>query len=363
MKLVTNNRAPWVGFADNKGAMKPRPSFFSHLHPPTIPAREARFRHTFGLGGISLFLFLVLCLTGALELFYYEPSLAGANASVQTLAFLVPYGGLMRSLHYWAAQLLVVTVILHLLRVMLTGAYKAPRRFNWLLGLGLLVGVLLLDFTGYALRWDTHIAWALLVGTNLLKTIPLAGPVIYGMVAGGPELGASSLIRLYAWHIFGLAVPVLIVIAWHLFRVRRDGGIAHPAATEGEPAPARVPRGELVQREMLAAVVVSAGLVLLASVIPPALGPAADFSGLPVKPTAPWFFVWVQELLRLGEPMLWGIAVPVGLLAMLALWPYLIDRRPGGAGQWFSREGRAAQWLALVLVLVLAGLTLRGALR
>ena len=173
--------------------MKPRPSFFSHLHPPTIPAQQARFRHTFGLGGISLLLFLVLCLTGALELFYYEPSLAGANASVQTLTFLVPFGGLVRSLHYWAAQLLVVSVCLHLLRVMLTGAYKAPRRFNWLLGLSLLFGVLLLDFTGYALRWDAHIGWALLVGTNLLKTIPLAGPVLYGMVVGGPELGASSL--------------------------------------------------------------------------------------------------------------------------------------------------------------------------
>ena len=343
--------------------MKPRPSFFSHLHPPTIPAREARFRHTFGLGGISLLLFLVLCLTGALELFYYEPSLTGTNASLQTLTFLVPLGGLVRSLHYWAAQLLVVAVVLHLLRVMLTGAYKVPRRFNWLLGLSLLAGVLLLDFTGYALRWDTHIAWALLVGTNLLKTIPLAGPVLYGMVVGGPELGASSLIRLYAWHIFGLAVPVFIIMAWHLFRVRRDGGIAHPAVTEGAPATARLPRSELVQREGLADLIVTAGLVLLASWAPPALGPAADFAALPVKPAAPWFFIWVQELLRLGEPVVWGVLVPAGLLAMLALWPYVVDRQPGGAGQWFNRQGRAAQWLAVGLVVVLVGLTLRGALR
>jgi quinol-cytochrome oxidoreductase complex cytochrome b subunit len=343
--------------------MKPRPSFFDHLHPPTIPAREARFRHTFGLGGISLLLFLVLCLTGALELFYYEPSLAGANASVQTLTFLVPFGGLVRGLHYWAAQLLVVAVILHLLRVMLTGAYKVPRRFNWLLGLSLLGGVLLLDFTGYALRWDTHIAWVLLAGTNLLKTIPLVGPVLYGMVVGGPELGASSLIRLYAWHIFGLAAPVFVVITWHLFRVRRDGGIAHPPAAEGEPAAARLPRGELVQREGLAALLVSAALVVLAAVAPPALGPAPDFAALPVKPTAPWFFIWVQELLRLGDPVVWGVLVPAGLLAGLALWPYVVDRRPEGAGQWFNRPGRAGQWVALGLVLVLVGLTVRGALR
>jgi len=343
--------------------MRPRPSFFAHLHPPTIPAREARLRHTFGLGGISLFLFLTLCLTGALELFYYEPSLAGANASVQTLTFLVPFGGLVRGLHYWAAQLLVASAGLHLLRVMLTGSYKAPRRFNWLLGLGLLVGVLLLDFTGYALRWDTHIAWALLVGTNLLKTIPLAGPLLYGMVVGGPALGAASLLRLYAWHIFGLAVPVFILMAWHLFRVRRDGGIAHLAPAAGAQPAARLPREVLVRREALVALIAGAGLLALAALARPALGPAADFTALPDHPVAPWFFIWVQELLRLGEPLLWGVAVPAGLLGLLALLPYVLDRQPGGEGRWFGRQGRAAQWLALGLVLLLAGLTLRGVLR
>jgi quinol-cytochrome oxidoreductase complex cytochrome b subunit len=105
-----------------------RPSFFEHLHPPTIPAREARFRYNFGLGGLSLFLFLVLAVTGALEMFYYVPSPEGANASVKTIAFLVPFGWLIRNLHYWAAQAMLVTVGLHALRVILTGAYKPPRR-------------------------------------------------------------------------------------------------------------------------------------------------------------------------------------------------------------------------------------------
>lgn len=343
--------------------MKPRPSFFAHLHPPTVPAREARLRHTFGLGGIALLLCGVLALTGALELFYYEPSLAGANASLQTLTFLVPLGGLVRSLHYWAAQLLVVVVGLHLLRVLLTAAYKPPRRFNWLLGLGLLVGVLLLNFSGYALRWDQGIAWALLVGTNLLQTIPLIGPALYGLVVGGPALGGSTVLRLYAWHIFGLTVPLFIGIAWHLFRVRRDGGIAQAPTPPEAPRPARLPRSELIQREGLAAVLVTAGLVVLAALAPPALGPAADFAALPAEPVAPWFFIWVQELLRLGQPLVWGVAVPLGVLAALALLPYLFDRQPGGAGQWFGRKGRAGQWLALALVVVLAGLTLSGVLR
>ncbi len=343
--------------------MKPRPSFFAHLHPPSVPAREARFRHTLGLGGIALLLCGVLGVTGALELFYYEPSLAGANASLQTLTFLVPLGGLVRSLHYWAAQLLVVVVSLHLLRVLLTAAYKPPRRFNWLLGLGLFVGVLLLDFTGYALRWDQGIAWALLVGTNLLKTIPLIGPALYGLVVGGPALGASSLLRLYAWHIFGLTVPLVIGLGWHIFRVRRDGGIAQAALPPGAPRPSRISRHELVQREGLAALLVTAALVVLAALARPALGPAADFAALPAEPTAPWFFIWVQELLRLGAPLLWGVIVPLGVLAVLALLPYWFDRRPEGAGQWFGRAGRAGQWLALGLVVLLGALTLRGVLR
>ncbi len=343
--------------------MKPRPSFFHHLHPPTIPAREARLSYTFGLGGLSVFLFLTLCLTGALELFYYEPSLAGANPSVQALTFLVPYGGLIRSLHYWAAQLLVATTGLHLLRVLLTGAYKAPRRFNWLLGLGLLVGVLLLDFTGYVLRWDQGIAWALVVSTNLLRQVPVAGPALYAMVVGGPELGPVTVVRFYAWHVFGLAVPAFVLLAWHLFRVRRDGGIAHADDRGVTTSSTRIPRDALVQREALAALMATAVLVVVAAALPPPIGPAADFNALPADAQAPWIFIWVQELLRLGSPLLWGIIVPGLLLGVLALVPYAVDRQAAGTAHWFNRPGRAAQWLVLALAGLLLALTARGALR
>jgi len=129
-----------------------RPSFVSHLHPPSIPAREARFWYTFGLGGISVLMCLVLLVTGALELFYYVPTSTGANVSLQTITILVPYGRLVRSLHFWSAQILVVTSLLHMLRVVLSGAYKRPRSFNWLLGLSLLVLVLLCPALGYRHR-------------------------------------------------------------------------------------------------------------------------------------------------------------------------------------------------------------------
>ena len=150
--------------------MARRPTFYEHLSQPGRPADAARFTYTFHLGAISIALFLILLLTGVLEMFVYVPTPEQANASVRLIAYVAPYGWLIRNLHYWAGQAMVVTVTLHLMRVIFTGGYKG-RRSNWLIGVGLLVLVLLLDFTGYILRWDDRAAWALTVGTNLLRTI------------------------------------------------------------------------------------------------------------------------------------------------------------------------------------------------
>jgi quinol-cytochrome oxidoreductase complex cytochrome b subunit len=341
-----------------------RPSFFQHLHPPTIPAREARFRHTFGLGGLSFGLFLVLGFTGALEMFYYVPSPEAANASLKTIAYIAPFGWLIRNLHYWAAQALIVTLILHLLRVVLTGAYKPPRRFNYLLGLSLLVLCLLLDFTGYALRWDVDTSWALTVGTNLLKEVPLLGPTLYSLAVGGSAIGPNTVARLFGWHVFGLALPAAVVIVWHAFRVRRDGGIAHqrPEA-EAAPAPARIDRGELVRREALAAVVALAALVGLSALFDAHLGLPAVPDATTTQAVAPWFFLWIQELLRLGPPLIMGVLIPLAALLALALVPYWLDRSREGAAQWFNGPGRWAQVVTLACVVGMVGLTLWGALR
>ena len=129
-----------------------RPNFFYHLHPPTIPKREGSFRYTFGLGGISVLLFLVLAVTGLLLTFFYLPTPDRAAESIQIITYQVPFGWLVRNLHYWAAQWMVIVVALHMLRVIFTGAYKLPRRTNYVIGLALLAGTLLLNFTGYVLR-------------------------------------------------------------------------------------------------------------------------------------------------------------------------------------------------------------------
>jgi quinol-cytochrome oxidoreductase complex cytochrome b subunit len=284
---------------------------------------------------------------------------------VQTIAHLVPYGWLIRGLHNWAGQAVVLTAGLRLVRVVLTGAYKPPRRLNWLLGLSLLVLTVLLDFTGLVLRWDGSIAWALMVGTDLIHNIPFLWPSLYLLAVGSGEIGEATPMHFYAWHIFGLALPAFIVIVWHAFRVRRYGGISHrdpSIRSVAQPAPTRLPRAELLRREAAASLLAAAALIALTLLFPPGLAPKADFQNPPPDASAPWFFLWVQQLLRFGDPFWMGAAIPVGLLTLLALLPFLVDRSPGGVGEWFNRRGRLPQTLFPSALALVAALALRGVL-
>ncbi len=333
-----------------------RPNFFYHLHPPTLPAQQARWRYTLGAGGIAVFLVLVLIVTGALEMFYYTPTPDQAALSIQTITYHVALGGLVRNLHYWAAQFLMIVMAVHLVRVVFTGAYGPPRRFNALLGLALFVLAVLLNFTGYVLRWDQGIQWALVVGTNLLKTIPAIGDSLHAIVVGGSRPGPATLTRFYAWHIFGLMLIAVLIMGWHLFRVRRDGGIAvPPPALRSDRA--RITRVELVRREAFAMLMTSAALILTASFAPaPIAAPITELSAVSGDVRAPWFFLWVQRMLTWGDPFVWGVLAPLAVLAVLAAIPYLLpppDERE--LGRWFPKSNRLAQLiLSAIGVLVLA---------
>jgi quinol-cytochrome oxidoreductase complex cytochrome b subunit len=335
-----------------------RPTFFHHLHPPTIPARQARWRYTLGAGGLAVFLSVILIVTGALEMFYYIPTPEQAALSVQAITFLVPFGGLVRHLHYWAAQGLVLVALVHLARVAFTGAYARTRRFNYLLGMALFALVLVLDFSGYVLRWDQGVQWAIAVGTNLLQTIPGAGAWLYRVIVGGEAPGAPTVIRFYAGHVFALPLALVAIVAWHVFRVRRDGGIAVPPPAQ-RPDDERITRGELVRREALAALLALIALLALASLVPAPLSPPINPANPAVAARAPWFLLWVQRLVRLGDPFWLGVAVPVGALLALTLLPYVTPApRPEEVGRPFPRGGRLLQVLVAVLLLAVAILTL-----
>jgi quinol-cytochrome oxidoreductase complex cytochrome b subunit len=337
-----------------------RPSFYDHLHPPTIPAPQARLRYTLAAGGLAVFLTLVVGVTGILVTFYYLPTPEQAAKSVQELTFLVPFGWLMRNLHYWSAQLLILVAALHLLRVIFTGAYLPPRRLNYLLGLSLLVICLFMDFTGYVLRWDEGVHWALVAGTNLVHSIPLVGERLYATLVGGSQIGASTLIRFYAWHLFGLTLVLLTIGVWHIFRVRRDGGIAVPPP-ELRTDPTRITRKELARREGLAMLWATLVLIVLAILVPAPLAPGIQQGTAPASESlAPWFFLWVQQLLRLGDPFIYGVLIPLGALLILALVPYISPFRlsPSELGEWFPLGGRNVQILVAILTGAILLLTL-----
>jgi quinol-cytochrome oxidoreductase complex cytochrome b subunit len=340
-----------------------KPNFFHHLHPPSIPAAQSRFRYTLGAGGAAVFLSFILLVTGLLEMYYYVPTSAQAAISVQTITNLVPFGGLIRNLHFWSAQFLVIVISIHLLRVTLTGAYASPRKFNHVLGVALLAIILLLDFTGYVLRWDEGIHWALVVGANMLKTIPFIGEGLYRFVIGGSEPGDSTLIRFYAWHIFGLMLGVVILMVWHTFRVRRDGGIAIPPPTERKEND-RITRFDLLRREVLAMTVAAVILILFSLLIPaPIKQPITSFNIMSGDSHAPWFFLWIQYLLKFGDPFVMGILIPIFVVLVLGSLPYILpNAKREELGTWFPRGNRIAQILAVLIMAVILALTILGAI-
>jgi quinol-cytochrome oxidoreductase complex cytochrome b subunit len=340
-----------------------RPNFFHHIHPPTIPAAQARWRYTLGAGGTAIFLMLILGVTGTLEMFYYIPTTKDAALSIQTLTYLVPFGGIVRNLHFWSAQLLIIVSAVHLVRVVFTGAYIPPRRFNYLLGLVLFVFSILLNFTGYILRWDTGIQWALVVGTNLIKTVPLIGNSLYQILIGGTQPGPATLIRFYAWHIFGLVLAAVVLTGWHAFRVRRDGGIALPPPslrTDKE----RITRFELVRREVAAMLLTTAALIVLSVFSPaPIASPITQITSLSADSRAPWFFLWVQQMLKWGDPFLWGVLIPLVILLILVLIPYIFPKPlQSELGRWFPKSNRLAQITLAVIALLIILLTIIGSL-
>jgi cytochrome b-561 len=201
-------------------------NLFLHLHPVKISKRSLRWYYSFGLGILTTILFLVLIFTGTLLMFYYIPSVERAYPSMKDLQIAVPLGQFTRNMHRWSAHLMVLTAILHMVRVFYTGAYKRPREFNWVVGVVLLLLTLGASFTGYLLPWDQLSFWAITVGTNIARYAPVFGSDIRTILLGGPEVGQNALIRFYTLHVMALPLLLILIISVHIWRVRKDGGLA-----------------------------------------------------------------------------------------------------------------------------------------
>jgi quinol-cytochrome oxidoreductase complex cytochrome b subunit len=255
----------------------------------------------------------------------------------------VAFGRLVRSVHHWSADLIVLVVALHMLRVFLTGAFRGPRQFNWIVGLSLLACVVTSSFTGYLLPWDQRAYWAVTIVTSMVEYVPALGDWLQRVVRGGEEIGTPTLIAFYALHTTFVPVALVVLMALHFWRVRKAGGVVRPDSP-GETDASRPEHvlflPHLLVREVAVALTLVACVLLLAMFFPAALGAPANAGMSPNPAKAPWYFMGFQELLLHFDPVFAVVVIPLALAAALLALPYLRCETALG-GRWFlSQTGR-----------------------
>lgn len=385
-------------------------NFLLHWFPAKVTRQSLSWNYSFWLGTISAVLFLILVLTGIPLMFLYVPSVERAYLSVKDIEFAVSYGWFLRGLHRISAHLMVAVVFLHMVRVFLTGAYKngtganQNRPLNWIIGIVLLLLTLLLSFTGYLLPWDQLAYWAITVGTNIASAAPLVGNSMRFFLLGGTTIEQNTLIRFYVLHCFFLPLLVTLLFSYHMWRVRKDGGLActdklsleqkkeevtpvksktysllgitsgssvHVETTIVDDDQHTVMSSPNLTRRLL---VVSLGTLVVASILTiifrAPLEAAANPAVTPNPAKAPWYFLWLQELVTtttftiggftVNGALIGGIVLP-GLLVLAAIaWPYLDKSSLRSVGVWWAEDRRRQNIVFLVIVAAILILTVIG---
>jgi quinol-cytochrome oxidoreductase complex cytochrome b subunit len=381
-----------------------------HWFPAKVTRASLSLGYSFWLGTISAVLFAILTVTGVVLMFLYVPSVERAYASVKDLEFAVSFGWFLRGLHRIAAHLMVAVVFLHMVRVFLCGAYKngtaagQNRPLNWIVGLVLLLTTFLLSFTGYLLPWDQLAYWAITVGTNIASAAPLVGEKIRYLLLGGNQIDQNTLLRFYVLHCFFLPLLTLLLFSWHMWRVRKDGGLAAvdrlalgQKAGKTPPVTAKtysllgIAGGRTVHvetalvdedqhtvhssphltRRLLAVTMATVAACALLTLLAPApLEEPANPNVTPNPAKAPWYFLWLQELVtdttvQIGDftvngALIGGIMAPGLLVLLAAIWPYWDKSTAASVGIWFARERKRQNIVFLVIVAIVLILTIVG---
>ena len=326
-----------------------------HMRPVRVRRSTLHFSHTFGLGGMSLVLIGLLMASGILLMLAYDPSPEHAYQSILSIQDGMIFGAAVRAVHHWSANILVAVVLFHLLRVFFTGAYHGPRRFNWVIGLGLLVGILAANFTGYLLPWDQLSFWAVTICTGMLGYVPVVGEWLQSFARGGAEIGRGTLVLFYSFHTTVVPVVLIVLMAFHFWRVRKARGVVSPNPQdrlEDEDSEMVLTLPHLLVRELAVGLALVAVVVLLATLFEAPLGAPANPGMSPNPAKAPWYFMGFQELQIHLEPLIAVVILPaLGALGLMLL-PYLrFDHEM--SGPWFlSKTGRTTGVLAAMVALI-----------
>ncbi|MBS1788427.1 MAG: cytochrome b N-terminal domain-containing protein [Acidobacteria bacterium] len=385
-------------------------NFLLHWFPAKVSRESLSWGYSFWLGTVSAMLFLILTVTGTVLMFLYVPSVERAYLSVKDLEYAVSFGWFLRGLHRISAHLMVAVVFMHMVRVFLTAAYRngtatnQNRPLNWIVGVALLLVTLFLSFTGYLLPWDQLAYWAITVGTNIAKAAPVAGEWMRFILLGGNTIEQNTLIRFYVLHCFFLPLVVLVLFSYHMWRVRKDGGLAcvdkeslGQKKEEAVPIPSKtysllgITSGTTVHvktslvdedkhtvrsspnltRRLLVVTLATLAVASILTLIAHApLEEAANPAITPNPAKAPWYFLWLQELVTIttfsiggftiNGALIGGIIVPGILVAAAIAWPYFDKSSVRAVGVWFAMERRRQNLVFLLVVLFILVLTVVG---
>lgn len=316
---------------------------------------------TYYFGGLTMFFLVIQICSGILLLLYYRPTAEAAFSSVQFITARVPFGWLVRSVHSWSANLMILSAFLHMFTVALSRAYGRPRELTWwtgcaMLGLGFAFG-----FSGYLLPWNTLAFFATQVGTEMVSKVPLVGHWLLSFLRGGSDVTGATLTRFFGFHVAVLPMAMFGMLLMHLGLVQRQG--MHVPRGREEQARKRKPISffpNFVLRDLVVWLGGLAVLVLLATFFPWELGTKVDpFASAPAGIKPEWYFLFMFETLKLIPGRVLGIEGELlglgGFTLGGLLWFLLplLDRRD-------HREPRrplltASIWLVIVFI---AGMTL-----
>ncbi len=326
-----------------------------HLLNKEVP--QHRHSMWYNLGGIALFFLMVQFITGILLMVYYRPG--EPWGSVQRIVMEVPFGAYIRSIHHWEANLMVLTIFLHMFSTLFMKAYRPPREFTWLTGLGLAGMTLLFGFSGYLLPWDDLSFFATRVGISEVAKAPFIGVWLSNLIQGGPDVSLDTIGRFYLLHVVVLPLALLSAIGVHLLFIQIQG-VSEPDSFAAQPKEKKRYHKfftEFMFGEIPIWLMLSAVLVALAAIFPRELAPEADpASSAPPGIKPEWYFLSQFQLLKLfpGEIELLGLmllgTVPIGLVVL----PFIDRAIPTDA------RGRMVAKAAVLGVLGLVFFTLWG---
>jgi cytochrome b6 len=319
-------------------------------------------RHTFWyyFGGMTLFLFMIQVATGILLLLYYRPSATEAFESIQFIMTEVEFGWLVRSIHSWSANLMILAMFIHLFSALLLKAYRQPRELTWLSGGGLLALTLAFGFTGYLLPWNELAFFATRVGTEIPGVLPVIGPFMRRLLRGGDDVTGATLTRFYGIHVAILPAIVTVILGLHLFLVQKHG-MSRPPSDERSGAEKKTMPffPNFVLRDLVGWLIALGLLAALAAYYPAELGKKADpFQSAPIGIKPEWYFMAMFQTLKLLPSHIFGIegellgVLGFGVVGLILIAMPFLDRN-ASPGKTSSRLAAAFGLLLIVYSVVL----------